>query len=275
MNNSCVLSIHLFPTLPNIHSCYGQLIQQQPWAETQDWNLSWGRQHTWAEKADQRLKMWSRQLQSSYAQLFIHTREETEISSYLLDQSINTWADIGNVKGSWDEIAKENDTSAEQVKEKPFVIDLDLRGYFWGQGWAGTLCWWGSMWCFHRNWRCQCRWPGFGQKMVKNTDEQSWFAKSHLIYWEDTAGNSSKNVTNKFKSSIEASLCCKRYTWYCLKDLLRIESLYAMTMPTMLTWMKTKRSSSMILRAKKRETKKELHSETKACSALKMMSPMK
>ena len=205
----------------------------------------------------------------------VHPYEGGNWNFIILVGSINTWADIGNVKGSWDEIAKENDTSAEQVKEKPFVIDLDLRGYFWGQGWAGTLCWWGSMWCFHRNWRCQCRWPGFGQKMVKNTDEQSWFAKSHLIYWEDTAGNSSKNVTNKFKSSIEASLCCKRYTWYCLKDLLRIESLYAMTMPTMLTWMKTKRSSSMILRAKKRETKKELHIETSACSALKMMSPMK
>ena len=31
----------------------------------------------------------------------------------------NTWADIGNVKGSWDEIAKENNASAQQVEEKP------------------------------------------------------------------------------------------------------------------------------------------------------------
>ena len=33
-----------------------------------------------------------------------------------------TWADIGDIKGSWDEIAEEYNTSAEQVEEKPVNI---------------------------------------------------------------------------------------------------------------------------------------------------------
>ena len=46
-----------------------------------------------------------------------------------MDQIKPTWwsitcADIGNVKGSWNEIAKENNTSAQQVEEEPWNLVL-------------------------------------------------------------------------------------------------------------------------------------------------------
>ena len=41
------------------------------------------------------------------------------------------------------------------------------------------------------------------------------------------------------------------------------------------TWRNTKRSSSMILRAKKRLSRRDVHIETNDCRTLKMMSPMK
>ena len=48
--------------------------------------------------------------------------------------------------------------------------------------------------------------------------------QTHLIDWEDTGAESSKNVANKFKQSIETGLSCNCYTGYCLENLLRIEA---------------------------------------------------
>ena len=89
-----------------------------------------------------------------------------------MDQIKSTWwsitcTDIGNVKGSWNEIAKENNTSAQQIEEEPW--NLVYRGWIMlvkDKDELWTLCWWGSMWCCHRSWKFHCRLPGIGWKMV-------------------------------------------------------------------------------------------------------------